>query len=459
MKNVALFCLLGALLYGAWLIDQNEEGANLLFGSGINYQQVERITLPHLALVKKNGVFIIEENGYPAQETRVKKIIDLLNDWEIRKEHALEQKNEKQFFSQTDVRLKIANANSTFDLRIGDHNPVSGNFYLMIKVLPGQERPHLYSIKDLSLHEGFYRDEYEAAIGRFQAMLALLTNSNDKFAQERLIDEETNQRIERIRIDPRHNRWFELDLKNQATTPSPQSDAISIKNLRHFVQWRFNEMKTLSIRERKGNLSKKLSQADFFFDDARSPLRFEIYGRHQDQDGIFLIRDDYPSMVFKLSDNAKNFFLSNVNMYWNLVPNLNNADLEKIESFELFLGETWEQLLAFTVNDFESFEVVSNKPAQKPIQKSFNLLFNLLFAVNGFEQADWVEFSSNDKVTQLIQSLESYVKVEIFGRRFIIGILKDEIVLVDVANSYSLHYLMSKRNLSIQRLSFKEFYE
>ena len=439
IKNLALVVLFLGLTGVAWYL---EGGKNSDFLKGEiaakdavfneDLSQVSQINLPNASLVRDDKGWLVKEIGYPANQDKVKLLLDKLAAIAKVKEIQPPAQGIEQFFSYQNHDIELITSQGKFKARLGDVSQVTGNFYFQVAREKGTK---LYAAKDLSFFEGVYRNELDAALRKYLELKALVEGAPFAFAEKRLFSQISLEHLKSVKVDNKINRWFLLDFENNATEPRPpgaiktKTDLRKSANLDSVVFSRFVD--------RKDNiLSNFLSSLELLH--GNEVFQAQVYGAMNGRKGLFAVFSERPDLIFLLEDKGKDIFFENVQSFWDKRPSLDVP--KEWERIDFALGPSLENMAQFAVEDLESFEVLPKGEGRITGPSYFNLVFNALFGLQGFEQALLANPLSQKELDQELQDAQNKVFVSLFGKNFAFALKDGQLRLYDLKERLVLVY-------------------
>lgn len=456
MKNLVLVAVLFALVGVGWLLEGKRgfdgepgyEGAQPVVELAPG--GVLEIHLPKVKIANGQQGLRVLGLEYPASPDKFESLVKRLNSLRAIKKLDIPDDKIEQFFTHQDHFILVKSFEGELRMRMGDVSEITGDFYLQTFK---NGRQNLYLVKDTSLFEGFYQNELELNLRKYLALKELVASSPFDFVDNRIFGNPLPGSLNAIKVDNKINRWFELNFAEGSTSPAPPNGVKTLLD-RSSISKMLNELRFSRFYPLEGNsLSNLLSVIELNYDEGSK--KAELFGEMNGQKGMFAKVEGKPNLIFAMEDEGKNLFFENAQRFWLKRPEL-GVDPASLEELTFSIGSRKNELTGFKVADLEKFEI---SPVRDDVSildlEYFNLVFNALFAVNGFEQAAFVNQLSQTEARAKEEAFKEKVYVSIFDKLFLFAIENSEMVVLDLENGVELRYPVVE---IVERLTEKQFF-
>lgn len=372
-KNLALFVIFMALVGTGYVLEELGHKHKMITPKKkllFSKESIKNINIDKFSLEKKDSNWRVSTYPNLQLSNGVKQLLLFLENISVSKN--LEFKSE-YFTHQKEI---LVNGSK---LVIGDLLPVTGEFYVSLD-------DKVYIAEVNITDSNVYSKKAQVNVIRYRELVRLIAQDEFYFLEKRVFRNLFIQGVRKIRIDNQRNRWFELDLEKNKTTPEILKD-LEYKKIRPYIT---NLLSNIKMSRFYNDPSAKLEHkiADITFNE----LKAEFYTQYNGEKGYFF-KFVYEDKVYKIAE-GEYFFFSNVQDYWKkkIFKNLNEFLAMKDIPFEVTLKSKGTG--KFTLSDFRTFKVSSNNSVQIS-QNYFNFLFNLILNLSSFKEAKYVISKSN----------------------------------------------------------------
>lgn len=439
-KNIILTVIFFFLVGVGWLIDSgtlttSEESTEAQSLFKINKSDFVSFKLPKSKIVASELGPMVEVLNSPVDPVAFDKLFKNLNSLVVVKE-LVDSKNSEEFFTHQSLMVELETKKGQLKFRLGDVSGLTGSFYLQT-FEGGNEK--LFVVKNNSVLNGYYKSKLEADLKKYLELKDLLSATAFELIDKRLLSSLDISRVQKIKVDNRRNRWFEIDLEQGGTTPAPPKsvsfDFSKEKIYELLLGIKFKKFEAL----RNSVLEDSLSTVDIKIND--EVLTLKLYGLLNNEKGLFVSKSDRPETVFTLSD-GQDFFFDNVQSFWDKKLILPTEKILNLEKLNFKLGLNLRQMVDFYAYDIQNSFKISPKDQKVTIQdlSYFNLLFNMVFANGVFNQADMVN-KLDAKELQQIQSNKKALKLEFLDKSLLFLKENDTLTMIDIINGVEFKYL------------------
>ena len=458
IKNALLVFALFSLIGLAWLLEgdlgeklsPNYDGSTPIVQ--LSEPQVMEIHLPKVKISREKHGLIVKDISLPVDKRKVSALVEKLSG--LRSLKTLNDANNgnvSQYFAHQDHFILVKSSVGEIRLRLGDVSEVTGNFY--VQLIHG-DKQSLHIVKDTSFFEGFYKNELEANLRKYLDLKDLVSAKPIDYADKSLFGEIDIASAQKLKVDNRRNRWFELDLVNETTTPAPPR-GIRAANLKELVAKNLETLRFASVLKLDGGvLDDGLSRLELQLKNENKAC--ELFGVFNGRRGLFAKLDSDPDRIYELEDKGGRLFFETLQSFWRKVPDLGPTNLSTLQSLDFSLGADKAKLAKFRVPDLGSFTIAPGEDGiEVKNQEYFNLLFNVLFSGNGFEQAGMANQLSEKELGSKIAQAKSKIFLNVFGKRFVFILSDGTLTLLDEDNLVELVYRVQE---SLKNLSQEQFF-
>jgi hypothetical protein len=336
-------------------------------------------------------------------------------------------KQKEAFFKHRKKSIEVTSNKTKYHLVIGDVSELTGNFYVL------KDNKKLYIVSDDSLYDQPYKTEFDLKLKKYIRLRNILNLKSFDLVNQSLLYGIELDKIKSIKIDSKRNRWFQIDLEKDLTTPAIYT-GINYKNLKKYSLFLLNKFKVKrEIKQNTEFISNEMGHIQLQTDTKRIDLH--LYSSLNGQFGRYVkLSEGKKVKFFEIREVSKNMFYMNVQDFWNKTF-IHNIDFTQIKNFEFQLGHNFENLKSFTVSDVKTKFKISSKDKKLEYQEfKINFCFNLLLNLVDFTEAKYVE----EKID--IKKNKSDVYFLLFGKTFGISKKKNLITVVDHSLRIKYHF-------------------
>ena len=355
-KNIILTVIFFFLVGVGWLIDSgtlttSEESTEAQSLFKINKSDFVSFKLPKSKIVASELGPMVEVLNSPVDPVAFDKLFKNLNSLVVVKE-LVDSKNSEEFFTHQSLMVELETKKGQLKFRLGDVSGLTGSFYLQT-FEGGNEK--LFVVKNNSVLNGYYKSKLEADLKKYLELKDLLSATAFELIDKRLLSSLDISRVQKIKVDNRRNRWFEIDLEQGGTTPAPPKsvsfDFSKEKIYELLLGIKFKKFEAL----RNSVLEDSLSTVDIKIND--EVLTLKLYGLLNNEKGLFVSKSYRPETVFTLSD-GQDFFFDNVQSFWDKKLILPTEKILNLEKLNFKLGLNLRQMVDFYAYDIQnSFKI------------------------------------------------------------------------------------------------------
>lgn len=448
-KNIFLMTILVALITFAYFWEQKKVKDLFIDKTtgekvfNVNANNVIEFTFKNTKLLKDKKGWIIGELNYLADITKINFIIKTLEAVSVVKKLEDHAKPE-EFFEYQDHAFRIKTYDKEIRFRLGDISPVTGYFYLE-KFQNGKKQ--LYLVKDTNAYDGIYKDDVEAEFRKYLAFKNIITMEPMELISKSLVPMLKVEEVQKVTIDNKANRWFEINFQKNITSPLIYS-SLEYHNLQMAFAKLWSMVTVEKFVEKKKNV---LSQvlATIELSKTNNTYKIVLYGKFNDVTGLFATVEGENDLVYILNEKSKDLFFANVQTFWKKKINY-GINLTQLSGFKFELGSQ-KQRYAFKVDDIENFEVKSDDPQVKSVKTAnMNMLFNLILNLVEFKEAKYV----TDNLSKGLKG--THFKMWIFEKELNIIFSQNSITVQNLTDKLEYFYPHNIASINIKGLS--DFY-
>lgn len=433
-KNLFLFFLLLILLsltyyweevYKRKQVQDVQEKLALI----VDIPEIQKIDFPNFTIQLEKDKWKLKGFPFNLSKEKVNLLFKFLDGMKISsKISTLEKKNE-EYFSKNDLSFQVTSSKGSFNYKIGRISPVSGRFFVQSSLL----RDLVLVIENSSPIQSAYINEADKLNQNYDQLQSILKSNGSFLLEENLLtlNGVNLNNFTQVRIDGRHNRWFELNLKEQTTFPLPFKD-IKVHPLQHHFKSIFSRMKVRNLNIFKQRvLSEKRGTITF---KGESTLVLEYFKSLNSEYGNFVRIKGEPH-VYSVEFLDLNIFETNVQHFWRKRIDYHTkfSDI-KVLNFNLSL-KTGKDIKC-QIDDLDSFEVKTTDSRVENISKPHvNFLFNLILNLTDFVEAKYIMLIEEEK------PLADYdIAIELLDKTLGIKIDPNHIIVYDKSNELEYFY-------------------
>ena len=381
------------------------------------------VQTPGVKLNKKDR-WMIEEIDYPASAES----IDLMNQVlkGLQKLKLLNSDSEQQYFSNTKIEIHVKTNKENYSMVIGDVSVASGYFYIKIA-------DKIYLCEDGSYLSETYSSEEELRLKKYIRLKNLFLQKSQFFIEKNPLYSLDIKKVEKVKIDSRRNRWYELDLVKNKATPKPFK-GLKLLNLQKNVSSYLLGLKTQELHlGGQFILSDPLS--DVFVTMKQEKLILKLYSALNGRYGKFMkIKGDL--RIYELEAGSDALFHNDIQAFWNKKFFQENEFLN-IKAIEFELKKQQGAFTQFIIPNVQDFKAESLEDDLEINSNMMNFIFNLMFNLADFSQPKYVNQLAWDN--QLYAEFDQ-IQLRLLGRHFKVILANAEVVVIDKKLELSYHF-------------------
>ena len=453
-KNLSLFCLLLVLLsltyyweevYKNKKAEDSENKVSLV----VNIPEIQKIEFPNFTLELIEGQWRLKGFDFNLSEEKIRLLLKFLGAMKVSSKISIIEKTSEDYFSESDFSFRVFSSKGTYHYKIGKKSLVSGRFYVQTSLL----RDLVLVVENLSPIQGAYKDVADKRNQNYNQLQSILKSNGSFLLEENLFHLKglSLNDFNQVKIDGRHNRWFNLNFQDQTTFPLPYKD-IKTHPLQHKFKSIFSQMRVRGV-----NIFKQL-----ILSDKRGSLTFkgkkdtvvEYFKSLNSKYGDFVRIKGEPH-VYSVEFLGLNIFETSVQHFWRKRIEY-HTKFSEVKSLKFKLHFKQEKNINFYINDLETFEVKTSDPRVKDISNPhINFLFNLILNLTDFSEAKFVLEKAKER-----PSADYDLVVELLSKSLGIKIDPNHIIVYD--RSTELEYLFDynkdqiKEDFFDQLITFKK---
>lgn len=442
MKNIGLLVILISLVGIAYYFEEVQGKKKIeeykdkrrLFKE---FNQLTGIKTKNYEL-KNIGFWQVANLSYPADQRLINDFSLILGNINIVGE--VTDIDEYQYFKKLNLPFTLVVGPNESVYQLGDVSELTGKFY----VKRFGTDPKVFICQDDSRYTGTYKSDLDLALKKYLRLKNILMGQEDLFIIRKLFHGLNLEQIEKIKIDNKRNRWFEIDLLKNQTTP-PKFSKIKYKRMQEVIHYLFeNSLVKKLYGPGQHILSNPVSEVLFTF-KSKQEMKAKLYAGLNDKFGYF-VKFSNLDFIFELDESSAKLFYTHVQDYWNK-RFLFNVNFREIDSFDFSIAKDGKKFYPFKVTDLKSFDIKALDPSVSSINKNLmNFLFNLLLNLVDFKEADHLE------QLETIPS-EGQIKVKLFGREFLLSILERGLEVSDLGAMIKYHFNYNTQQIQAETLS------
>jgi hypothetical protein len=430
MKNFGLFILLiGLICFTYYFEEVKGINQNIIKTDKQRlikeFNQFDKLKTDQYIVEKKKqdmNEWIVGNLNYPASAQLLKDFSHILENINITGK--VSSDNESDYFKQTKVSFTLFKGEQAFEYILGDVSSLTGKFY--VKRLKDSK---VYICQDDSRFSGPYKSGLDQRLRKYMRLKLILTGKNDLFIERKLFQHIDLNQVSKLKIDGKHNRWFEVDIKNGSTVP-PKYAPLKYKKIPEVVQFLFDKaiVKNLLLGG-QSILSNPVSEMKISHGNQISSAKLYAglngkYGRY--------VKFKNLNYIFELDETSAMIFNTHVQDFWNK-KFLLDVDFSKMEDFQYQLSFDGDKYYHFEVKNLDKFDIAILNEEVSSINKNLmNFMFNLIFNLVDFKEAKYVE-----EITKINKS-QLYLKI--FKRDYALSILNEKIEVIDINSRIKYHF-------------------
>lgn len=410
----------------------------------VSFDQLYKIILPRIELVKNRDQWQTVQNSYPVDKTN-------LSDWWqnlkavtiVRYLTAEEKKliNRNLIFPPNKAPLKLIAGSGDESYLFGEKLQLDEGFYVERTIKGVTE---LVVAKSMAPNDSVYETEQDRWQQQYGKLKMYLSKADNFFYNKNLLKQinSSHNNIHHIYIENRWNRGFSLLLDELKTDPpiiqGLEYDELMITKFKEAilklsaVNLIFTPNFSVGLQDKSGDLYLSLNSQS----PSNEKIHLTLFRRYLDKEGYFVINSEEPKVLFELESTAGAIFFNNVQDFW----------CKQVFASESLLGTTDESFsLSFPsgkkfdllIPRAEEFDVKMLAPQGEVKIPPFRELFSLLVGTG--RKANRVSELTIEQEQMIFQA--PYVKMKIKNFDLVITVHGDEIVITNLTYRYQLHYL------------------
>jgi len=459
-NSIILGILIGLIAFIYWFEELGQQKRRLSIEQKttaikLNFEQIQKISLPAVTLIKKNNQYIVKDQNYPVDKEVLDNLLFRLGHLKIIRKFTNDERakfNLDDLFSQNAPKVGFHFPGYTFFYQIGRKTLHDNTFYVRNW---GQNVDELSLVQDNSPFDGIYLSEKSVHDQKYHQLLQLLNLPENQFFDRRVFTFNfALTKINQIAFENQRNRPFKLIfLPHHKTLPEVLNglgyqsaqflqisrDLLNLKGVKVFL--------TPTKR-----LSEKVSTIKFETQSKKQVI-LELNRKFGKTKGFFVKRSDQ-NIVYQLNDVDARIFYANVQDFWDKSVNFGRPLGKSDEQMELFFeNKNLKKQLYFNVEIplAQKIDIKLNKTSLKslqdrlaPNQPAFRELLSLVLNENPSLSAYRVsELGQNyDHLLEQNYHKGQGFKFTIGGVPLRVAKRADELIISNLEKRYNLHYLV-----------------
>ncbi len=318
-------------------------------------------------------------------------------------------------------------------LRIGELSLDKQGFYLakngelMLAVLEG-------SSTELTTNE------QDVVASKLHELKGLLSKSPAELTETQLFRYYPKLPMERVTIKVPGNLPFEIDLKNNQTSPPPFPGVFPHENLALKFQSLLSQV-TLKEEVPFGPFGEKLAEITFM--GGGKGVMWELWMKNKKTADAILTDPVRKKAWFMVGGTLKIFFIQ-LQDYWDK-KNIPASNFKPFTSENMVFTEGRLRTIVALINKEPlEFESQGFKVDKERMTELVSYALNL----GPLDQASRVSLLSNSEKKQMMS--ESHLRVELFGEELLFWIKKEEIIIVNLSQGFKCHYPRAENSMGFQ---------
>ena len=421
-KNISLFTILTILIGIAYYTEEikkrdDSKSKSVKTLAIKDFANITRLKLNDVSFVKINDQWRIKDSKRSLDHNYFKILLQILKNLTIHKK-INDPENEIGYIGSSQSKFEYKIGNDVYKYILGDVSQITGNFYLKIN-------NDIFISSDKSIYDSPYRNQLDLKLRKYVRFKKLLNSDRLDYLDKKLLYDLDYNKIVKVKVDNKLNRWFSLDLLNNSTYPKAYKK-IKVKKLLTKLTGLLNQLIVSKIIEnQKDLLSNELSRIELFLDNNKKIVlklysslngRFSRYVQINDSDKIYEIEIKNP-----------NIFLLNVQDFWNK-KFVYDVDLSSLDQMKFEVSTNNNEFYTFIIKDIKNeFKIESLTNKVQPNQTHMNVMFNLLFNLLEFKEANYVE--PNIKIDNEMYNIKIKLlnkTLSIFKNKTLISVIDEE---------------------------------
>ncbi|MGE3608527.1 MAG: hypothetical protein AB7I27_02975 [Bacteriovoracaceae bacterium] len=424
-RNSFLFVFLIVLLIGTYLFQEKKAERDYQESKVKDHLfvgEIKSLVLPKVQALKKDeqwwwGDLLLSHNSFKQIEKKlyqIKKIKDVQGEW-------------NSFFSHP-FKFKVNNEIWT----LGDLTLDKQGFYIardkkiMVAEIDG-ESTELTTNPD------------EVAEIKLRELEGLLSKNLSDLKETQFFRFYPRLPSEKVMVDTDGNLEYELNFKDNMTSPSPIPGISVHQNLKSKFLSLLTQMTIRDEIPYSEKLKfKKMGHLTFMAKD-NDKVTWELWLKGKDSADAIIIDPKLKRSFLMVGGTLKVFFVQ-LQDYWD----------KKVIPPKEFKFFTRLNAVIYQGNKSEVVSIINKEPlefeSEKFKVKSDNLreLFQLIFNLGDRDQADRVSLLNKSERKQLLNS--NLLKIEVMGQEIIAWRKKEEIILVNLTQGFKAHFSFANEN-------------
>lgn len=444
-QNLILTAILAILISFAYFWEQKEGKKILSINStdellfDFDKKSIVELTLKKSKLIKDKDKWVIGELNYQVDTQKLNFILNTLEGISIVKRFE-SSVDTKEFFAYQDHAFRIKTYEKEIGFRLGDISSVTGYFYLEKFDLGKKE---LFLVKDTNAYDGIYKDDVEAEFRKYLAFKNIITMEPMDLISRKLIPDLSLATVNKVKVDNKANRWFEIDFEKQTTIPAIYP-GLKYKQLMKVFSNAWQKVQVDKFIKKDKNILAEVVSTVLIHSENKE-TKVQIFGKFNEVSGLYAMIDD-KDYVYVLNESSKSFFFSNVQNFW-LKRIDYKVDFSKIKKFNFSIGDM-NKFYQFKVDDVEAFEVVIDDSRVKMIKtQNMNMLFNLILNLVEFKEAKYV----TQNLTKKLKG--TFIRLNIFQKKLKIVFSQNSITVQNLSDKLEYFYPHNISSIKINNLS------
>jgi hypothetical protein len=419
-KNILLSILLTGLILISYFYEEvgksNKEKVLVEKNSLIkNFEHIDVIKLEKLKVLKLKNKWSLENEKRSLSSSRINEVLNIFSGLMI--EGKIDKREElSNYFKFNKVKASFISGGVEQTITLGDVSEITGNFYILLN------DKDLYICSDQSLLDTPYKTQLDLKLRKYLRLKSTLSLIPFDLLNKRVLYNYDLTKLKKIKVDGRRNRWFELDLVKNITSPKPYKGIEPKKLLEYTVHLlnKFMIKKRMTINSKL--LSDEMGVVNLFFDDEQ--IEMKLYASYNGVFGRYLHMSNSIE-IYELETISKNVFYMNIQDFWNKTF-IFNENMQEIDSFGFELSSDNKIYNSFSISDAkEKFVIKSLSENVEFTEFKINFMFNLIFNLVDFKEAKYIEENID------LQKEKSHLFLKLFNKTFSIYKNKNLITVVD----------------------------
>lgn len=416
-KNAPLVFILIALLGLTYFVqekrtDENYEAA--LTKDRLFQDEITELKLANIEMKKKDGQWfagekLLSHNSLNQIEKRLKEIKTIKP-----------IQGEWQNFFSSGLEFGVNGKSYT----LGNTSLDQQGFYV------GSGKEIFLAIIDGGSHE-LSTDEKEIAVTKFNELKGQLTKELKDLQENQLFRYYPKLPFNSVAIESEGKLSFELDLKNDQTTP-----AIAGINVHEDLAEKFRSLLTQVTLREELPYSEKLKyqkMSSMTFTEGARRVHWELWLISKKSADAVIIDTEAKKAYLMVGGTLRPFFI-NLQDFWDK----KNIPPQNFESFD-------KLTIPFVEGNKASMVEVQNREPLKITAKGFKVqpenmdrLFQLVFNLRQYDQAERVSILAKSERMQVLS--EKFLRLELMGQELVLWQKLHELIVVNLTQGYKAHY-------------------